>query len=103
MTVDACTRYPGTTATYSSNGTSILVKFVSDASVGYTGFKLKFTSVSVLTTTTTTSATTSVEEKSSGNTFYYINVTEILRFPPEGKAGNSRSRSINVVTIENVS
>lgn len=66
LTVDACTRYPGTTATYSSNGTSILVKFVSDASVGYTGFKLKFTSVSVLTTTTTTSATTSVEEKSSG-------------------------------------
>lgn len=99
MTVDACTRYPGTTATYSSNGTSVLVMFVSDATVGYTGFKLKFTSVSASTTT----AATISAEVSSGTTSYYINATKILRFPPEGKAGNSRSRSINVVTIENVS
>lgn len=98
MTADACTRYPGTTATYSSNGTSVLVMFVSDATVGYTGFKLKFTSVSASTTAATTSA-----EVSSGNTFYYINATKILRFPPEGKAGNSRGRSINVFTIQNVS
>ena len=77
--MDACTRYPGTTATYSSNGTSVLVMFVADATVGYTGFKLKFTSVSV---STTTAATTSAEV-SSGTTSYYINATKILRFPPE--------------------
>jgi hypothetical protein len=53
--------------------------FVADATVGYTGFKLKFTSVSV---STTTAATTSAEV-SSGTTSYYINATKILRFPPE--------------------
>lgn len=95
LTVDACTRYPGTTATFSSNGTSILVMFVSDATVGFTGFKLKFTSVS----TSTTAATTSADD-SSGNTFYYINATKILRFPT---AGNSHSRNINVITIKTVS
>ncbi|VDI59584.1 Hypothetical predicted protein [Mytilus galloprovincialis] len=57
LTVDACTRYPdGNTATYTSNGTSVLVLFVSDATVGYKGFKLKFSAVSATTTVATQTA-----------------------------------------------
>lgn len=56
LTVNACTRYPGTTASYSSNGTSVLVIFVSDVSVGFKGFKLKYSLISPTTAATTAAA-----------------------------------------------
>ncbi|CAG2233067.1 unnamed protein product [Mytilus edulis] len=106
LTVDACTRYPlGNTATYTSNGTSVLVLFVSDATVGYKGFKLKYSAVSSTTTVATQTAASEDTGFALGmgvgvatgvvSTLMFIGIIQIIKSRLQAsKLGSPRVRNV---------
>ncbi|XP_060062774.1 cubilin-like [Ylistrum balloti] len=67
--VSLCTPHPnGVTASYTSNGTSFLVKFAADASLSFHGFVIKFSEIAPVIDTTSSSAV--VASTSSEGDFY---------------------------------
>ncbi|OWF37795.1 Embryonic protein UVS.2 [Mizuhopecten yessoensis] len=66
--LSACTPHPnGVTASYTSNGTSFLVKFAADASLSFRGFVIKYSEIAPVVTTSSSAVVSSI---SSEGDFY---------------------------------